>query len=273
MRIEHLGEPLTGIVCGRTRLVRSRASHHWMYSESLRRSTAGRRSASALRHRCIRLLVALAIASVGCTSGQTSGTPPAGQGELATTRWHAGNFRHLPSMSGDIESLVTGLEHPNAGGYGKVSSARKAAFTSFVDGLFAAMEESIADGGAGDWCGVIAKADTAGYAVRRFYDTTTGRWFVYGFDTTPHGQGYFLLNPFAKRNLVIEVPHAGFEAATDSQGVRIFKALAARALLVNKEHRCSDRDQTTCDGSTTQCGGFFTESDVAHHPSYRLMVV
>jgi hypothetical protein len=90
---------------------------------------------------------------------------------------------------------------------------------------------------------------------------------VYGFDTTVHGQSYFLLNPFAKRNLIIEVPHAGFETETDRQGVRIFKALAARALLVNKEHRCSDRDPTSCDGSTTQCDGFFRESDVAHHPA------
>lgn len=41
-----------------------------------------------------------------------------------------------------------------------------------------------------------------GYAVRRFYDTGTGRWFVYGYDTTSYGQPYFFINPFAKRDIV-----------------------------------------------------------------------
>ncbi len=213
------------------------------------------------------VLVALIIT---CAAWPSAGAPDgqvADQVEQTRTRWPAGNFRHLASMSGNIESLVMAFEHPNAGGYGKVSSSRKAQFITFLNGLFQAIDDSLADGDTGDWCGVIAKANAAGYAVRRFYDTTTGHWFVYGNDTTVQGQSYFLLNPFAKRNLVIEVPHAGFEAQTDRQGVRIFKALAARALLVNKEHRCSDRDATTCDGSTTECAGFFPESDVAHHPA------
>jgi hypothetical protein len=96
---------------------------------------------------------------------------------------------------------------------------------------------------------------------------------VYGSDSTDHGQSYFLLNPYAKRNLVVEVPHAGSESRTDRQGARIFKALAARALLVNKEHRCSDRDPSTCDGATTQCGGVFKESDVAHHAANTFTVL
>jgi hypothetical protein len=162
-------------------------------------------------------------------------------------------------MSGDLESLVMAFEHPNAGGYGKLSESRVDAFTTLLNGLFRAIDDSLADGNAGDWCGVIASANAAGYAVRRFYDTPTGRWFVYGYDTTAAGQSYFLLNPFAKRSLVIEVPHAGFETETDREGVRIFKALAARALLVNKEHRCSARDETTC--------------DVAHHPANTFMLL
>ena len=176
-------------------------------------------------------------------------------------------------MSEDIESLVMAFEHPNADGYGKVSGSRKAAVTTFLNSLFRAIDDSLADGDTGDWCGVIAGASAAGYAVQRVHDAGTGRWFVYGYDTTVHGQSYFLLNPFAKRNLVIEVPHAGFETETDRQGVRLFKALAARALIVNKEHRCSDQHGTTCDGSTTQCGGFFRESDVAHHPANTFMLL
>jgi hypothetical protein len=217
------------------------------------------------------VLVALTITCAACSSN----TPASREPDVTPIRtfWHAGAFRHLPSMSGDIESLVMAFEHPNAGGYQTLNESRHAAFTAFLNGLFRAIDDSLADGDTGDWCGVVTSAGAAGYSVRRFYDTPTGRWFVYGADATVDGQSYFLLNPFARRNLVVEVPHAGFESETDREGVRIFKALAARALLVNKEHRCSDRDATTCDGSTTQCGGFFRESDVAHHPANTFMLL
>jgi hypothetical protein len=111
------------------------------------------------------------------------------------------------------------------------------------------------------------RATTAGYAVRRFYDTATGRWFVYGYDTTSFGQAYFFINPFAKRNVVIEVPHEDLEYGTKVEGVRLFRALAARALVVNKEHRCSDPDTSSCSvgQSTNACAGRLRESDVAHH--------
>jgi hypothetical protein len=181
--------------------------------------------------------------------------------------WHAGNFRALGAMSGDLVTFVQGLEHPNSGGYGKLSSTRQANFARFLDALFTAMEASLADGATGDWCGVQTAARAAGYAVARFYDTDSGRWFVYAYDTTPFGQAYVFINPFAKRNLVIEVPHEDFESGTKTQGVRLFKALAARALIINKEHRCSDRNASPCSGATTVCDGRFRESDVAHHPA------
>jgi hypothetical protein len=191
--------------------------------------------------------------------------------------WHAGNFRVLEDMSGDLVTFVQGLEHPNNGGYGKLSTTRQANFNLFLDALFTAIEASLADGATGDWCRVKTQASAAGYATARFYDTDSGRWFVYAYDTTPFGQAYFFINPFAKRNIVIEVPHEGFEFGTKTQGARLFKALAARALLINKEHRCSDRnpspctgkttvcDDSPCSGEPTDCRGHFRESDVAHH--------
>ena len=172
-------------------------------------------------------------------------------------------------MSGDLVTFIQGLEHPKSGGYGKLSSTRQANFNLFLDALFTAMEASLADGSTGDWCGVKTKASAAGYAIARFYDTDSGRWFVYAYDTTPFGQAYFFINPFAKRNIVIEVPHEGFDFGTKTQGARLFKALAARALIINKEHRCSDPNSSPCSGETNVCGdnggGSFRESDVAHH--------
>jgi 3D (Asp-Asp-Asp) domain-containing protein len=184
-----------------------------------------------------------------------------------TVFWHAGNFRYLEAVSGDLLTFVQGLTHPNSGGYGKLSTTRKANFNALLDALFTAINDSLADGSTGDWCGVQTKASAAGYAVRRFYDTSTGRWFVYGYDTTSFGQSYFFINPFAKRNIVIEVPHEDLEYGTKVEGVRLFRALAARALIINKEHRCSDPDTSACSigQSTAVCGGRLRESDVAHH--------
>jgi hypothetical protein len=188
----------------------------------------------------------------------------------STVLWHAGNFRALEARSGDLVTFVQGLEHPNSGAYGKLSSTRQANFTLFLDALFTAIEASLANGATGDWCGVQTTARAAGYAISRFYDTASGRWFVYAYDTTPFGQAYVFINPFAKRNLVIEVPHEDFESGTKIQGARLFKALAARALIINKEHRCSDPGASPCSGTTTVCDDRdspFRESDVAHHPA------
>jgi len=180
------------------------------------------------------------------------------------TLWHAGTFRSLPTVSGELVTFTDGLAHPTAGGFGKLSSTRAAAFNVFITALFTAIDASLVDGNTGAWCDVQAKATAANYAVRRFFDTTTGRWFVYGYDTSAFGQAYFFINPYAKRNLVIEVPHEPYDFNTDIQGARLFTALAARVLIINKEDRCSDPDATSCSGSTSACGGYFRESDVAH---------
>jgi hypothetical protein len=182
------------------------------------------------------------------------------------TLWHAGNFRKLPSIQAELIPTVAALAHPNAGAYGRLSATREQKFEIFLDGLFTAIDASLADGATGDWCGVQVQATDAGYAVRRFRDDVTGRWFVYGYDTTSFGQAYFFINPFAKRNIVIEVPHEGYDRDTAVEGARIFTELAARALIINKEHRCSHPEPTECSGASTgPCPGIgLTRSDVAH---------
>jgi hypothetical protein len=171
----------------------------------------------------------------------------------------------LESVSADLITFVESLEHPYQEGYGKLSITRKANFNALLDTLFSAIDASLMDGN-GDWCLVKARASAAGYAIKRFYDIDSRRWFVYGYDTSSFGQAYFFINPFAKRNIVIEVPHEGSETNTGSEGVRLFKALAARALIINKEHRCSDPEQSSCASAGTEaCPKFLRESDVAHH--------
>jgi 3D (Asp-Asp-Asp) domain-containing protein len=203
------------------------------------------------------------LASRGYASAVHAATP------RRTVLWHAGNFRYLDAEEHDLLNYVddANLSHPNAGLYGRVSPGRTDRFNAMLDSLFAAIDASLADGDAGDWCDVKNKAAAAGYEVIRFYDTVSGRWFVHGRDKTQYGQAYFFINPFAKRNLVVEVPHAGTETDTALQGGRIFKDLAVHALIINRERRCSDPDEGGCNyGSTSPCnGGPPRQSDVAHN--------
>jgi hypothetical protein len=189
--------------------------------------------------------------------------------------WHAGVFRYLPSQSANLETFVGGLSHPTSG-YGKVSTQRTTDFNTFVDAMLQAIDDSNADGSMGDWCGVITAAGDTSYDIHRFYDTGTGRWFIYANDNTSFGQAYIFINPHAKRDLVIEVPHEPFDMGTAIEGVRMFRDLAARALIINKEDRCADPDATTCSGTTTVCSGSseaFRESDLPHEPHNTLHLI
>jgi hypothetical protein len=179
--------------------------------------------------------------------------------------WFEGTFRYLPAKEADLVDFVGALDHPNQGGYGKASSTRAARFETMLGALFEAVELALVDGTLPDWCGVSALALDAGYVLHRFRDAATGRWFLYGADTTAYGQAYFFVNPDARRNVVVESPHDPYDWATGKMGARVFLGLGARAFLLNKEHRCSDPDATPCDGITSACDGTYRESDVAHH--------
>lgn len=199
----------------------------------------------------------------------------------STVLWHAGNFRYLDALQPGtvqddtytlrLQDDAANLNHPYRpqGGYGKVSSTRRDKFNLFLAALFGAIRDSVADGSTGDWCGVKSKAADAGYDIWRYYESEFGRWLVYGRDRTQFGQAHFFINPFAKRNLVIEVPHGGYDTGTEREGAQLFTALAARVLIINKEDRCSDPDSTTCQAETnpSSCDGRIHESDVAHQPA------
>jgi len=198
-------------------------------------------------------------------TGDLAGEAP-GAREVERVYWHAGTFRTLPALHGELIAFVDALPHPNSGGYGRVSTARAQRFRSFLDAMFEAIDLGLRDGNLPDWCAVQAAADDAGYELRRFRDETTGRWLLYGSDRTAYGQAYFFVNPRAKRNLVVETPHEPYDTDTAVQGTRIFLELAARALVINKEHRCSDSEEAACDhGTTSSCGGVYRQSDVAHN--------
>jgi hypothetical protein len=180
--------------------------------------------------------------------------------------WEEGSIRVLPAIEVDLVEHVLSLEHPNEGDYVVLEAERQASFEALLTALDTALALTLSDPEAADWCGVLELAEAAGYEIHRLRDTATGRWLVYGADTTAGGQAYFFVNPEAKRDLVIEVPHHPFDSNTAQEGARILVSLSARALLLAKEHRCSDPDDAQCPANTTACGGSYRESDVAHDP-------
>jgi hypothetical protein len=80
------------------------------------------------------------------------------------------------------------------------------------------------------------------------------------------GWGTVVLRPDAMRNVLVEVPHPLEDSRTRTQGVVLFRALAARALLVAGTHRCANAAPANCGGTTIACGevGPYRESDTAH---------
>jgi hypothetical protein len=80
------------------------------------------------------------------------------------------------------------------------------------------------------------------------------------------GWGTVVLRPDATQKLLIEVPHPLEDSRTRTEGVVLFRALAAQALLVAGTHRCANAAPANCGGTTIACGevGPYRESDTAH---------
>lgn len=212
----------------------------------------------------------------GGTGATSGGDPPAGSTSDGTTGdttggapiipWEEGSIRVLPAIEVDLVAHVLALEHPNAGEYVALTPERETSVGILLDALGDTLATTLADPAAADWCGVLDLAAAAGYDLQRLRDVTSGRWLIYGSDATGGGQAYFFVNPQAKRDLVIEVPHHPFDSNTSQEGAHMLLSLSARALLLAKEHRCSDPDVAECQANTSVCDGVYRESDVAHDP-------
>jgi hypothetical protein len=187
--------------------------------------------------------------------------------------WEAGTFRQLGSMPQpdgyDLDKFVADPgAFPHVSSYSTINPIRFGKVKALLTAILSASRASLADPSSGDWCGVRSKAAAAGYQVRRFYDTESGHYLVYGRDTASGAQqAYFFVNPSYRRNLVLEAPHEPIDPGTAVEAARLFRALAARSLIVNGSHRCGSAIVSPCSGSTHTCGGAYRLSDVAHHPA------
>jgi hypothetical protein len=134
--------------------------------------------------------------------------------------------------------------------------------------------------------GDLAAADQAlatlapSYKVVQFTDQTDGGLYYLLMEArvtdplTPvveKGWGTYIINPYALRALSIQVPHAIFDADTETQGIEVFLQLGAQSFLLAGAHRCANTDFSTCSGTTMACSRptstRYRVSDVAHNVS------
>lgn len=196
--------------------------------------------------------------------------------------YYRDDFRRLEEWTGGSEDLLTFVEdeiaHPTGMNYVAVPEGDPA-FADFTSALIPAVRAAAANSSTSiDWCTASARASAAGYTLYRFRHGRTSPqvqsvWLVYARPMNAD-QAHFFFNPAAKRNLVIEVPHAGDgpgpsgEADVKEQGARVMLETSAFALLINGRDRCS-QGVTACPVSSTAtavCGSLqdYRESDVAH---------
>ena len=159
----------------------------------------------------------------------------------------------------EIETLVKNMPAANSEGFVKPDSASLARWRSLINALLDLHFEETDR---------IVRAHFPAYRLYRFLDTGWANQVYYLLrESLPpqKGWGTFAINPNYAREMAVEIPHAGFDLATEAEGAEIFRRTGARAFLLNGAARCANRAKTTCDGTWDSCGGGrYPESDMAH---------
>lgn len=117
----------------------------------------------------------------------------------------------------------------------------------------------------------IASADSLGYRVRIFNDTTSAYGVFYLLEESPPAQrhwGMVAIRPSACMLLLLQAPHPGHDFNTGQQAAYNFVHLPALAFMMSTAHRCNSDSLSACDGTTSVCTGSpspFARSDNAHN--------
>lgn len=201
-------------------------------------------------HRRFRLLLIAAVtALLGC------GTTAA----VTAQSWESGSFAKLPLAVGsdNLVTFVDSLTHDPS--YTALSPDRESKVGVMFDAIQTATTAMTGGNPAPDWCAVVTAAGNAGYRLRRYYDSVSQRWFLFGADASGTGQAYFFINPEPRRDLIIEAPHvyasnSRLEGRTDTEGALLLRQTLGRALLINGADRCQ--------GPQNSCGGTFSSDQV-----------
>ena len=111
------------------------------------------------------------------------------------------------------------------------------------------------------------KASSIGYELVEFTDNSTNKLYYILANKSTNYWGTYVFNPNYLVPLVIQSPHARFDANTGLQGIYIFEEIDALFYCVTGTHRCNNSTTTLCSGTSTACGasGPYKISDMAHN--------
>lgn len=168
--------------------------------------------------------------------------------------------------------------------------SRSGSITAFVDSLITAIPDAVPSdlyqvpnsAQSSLWSSIVADmltgahgsaqtdAATIDYDIVLFTDTTNSRTYSILRKRTSGANywGTVIIDPSPLRSrLFIQAPHPLHDANTGNQAIVVFKNTGARAFILAGTHRCNSTALSSCDGTTSVCGGSnqFRKSDQAHN--------
>jgi hypothetical protein len=164
-------------------------------------------------------------------------------------------------LGSEIAASVARMPGPDSNGMVVPTEAQLNAWRELVTVL--------AQGDSTAACNLIA-ANGFPYQLVQFTDIRAANavyWLLREVDPVTVGWGTYVIRASEVfTNVVVEAPHPVADWRTDPQGVKMFRALQAKALLVAGAHRCANQGFSPCGNKTMACGQLqpYRESDVAH---------
>ncbi len=118
----------------------------------------------------------------------------------------------------------------------------------------------------GDPTSAAASAIATGYALVPLSTADACYWMLQPTQSAPVGQATLIYATGAKRNLVIEAPHAYEDRHTDREAALLFAKLQAKALVISGAHRCALTSSSGCHASREcdKTNSVPAESDPSH---------
>ncbi len=171
----------------------------------------------------------------------------------------SGQVNGRGSITAFVDSIITTIPGATPSDLYQTPNSEQSALWSSI----------IADMLNGDLASAHSDASSINYDVVTFTDTTNSKTYsvVRKRSAGANYWGTVIIDPSPIRSrLFIQAPHPLHDANTGNQAVVVFKNTGARAFILAGTHRCNSTSLSSCDGTTTVCGGSdqFRKSDQAH---------
>lgn len=164
------------------------------------------------------------------------------------------------SLTAYVDSLITAIPDATPSDLYQVPNSAHASLWSTI----------VADILNSDLASAQTDAASIDYDIISFTDTTNSKTYsiLRKRNSGANYWGTVIVDPLPLRSrLVIQAPHPLHDANTGNQAIVVFKNTGARAYMLAGTHRCNSTALSSCDGTTSVCGGSnqFRKSDQAHN--------